>query len=216
MSDDDKYTVRLEKIIDKQDGLLNHYDAKFNQQNSLNNALSNQNKILKEDLQKHKNLLKDMKKNLGQHKNVINKLKKELEEQLKIQQDLHKNYGEVIKELTDELELQEKQKEAIQNKVKQIPNNNPTPNKTNSSNSNKVKLPPKENESNHVSDAVGLIKDKSKEVIEEISDNQKDSVHNKQNVSTSNNQRNKNTCPKCGSKIEDSFIFCDACGYKLK
>ena len=31
MSDDDKYTVRLEKIIDKQDGLLNHYDAKFNQ-----------------------------------------------------------------------------------------------------------------------------------------------------------------------------------------
>ena len=59
MSDDDKYTTRLEKIIDKQDGLLNHYDAKFNQQNSLNKALSNQNKILKEDLQKHKNLLKE-------------------------------------------------------------------------------------------------------------------------------------------------------------
>ena len=37
--------------------------------------------------------------------------KKELEEQLKIQQNLHKDYGEVIKELTDELELQEKQKE---------------------------------------------------------------------------------------------------------
>ena len=137
MSDDDKYTTRLEKIIDKQDGLLNHYDAKFNQQNSLNKALSNQNKILKEDLQKHKNLLKDMKKNLGQHKNVINKLKKELEEQLKIQQDLHKNYGEVIKELTDELELQEKEKEAIQSRVNQIPNK-ATPDKTTSSNSNKV------------------------------------------------------------------------------
>ncbi len=212
MSDDD-YTQKLEKIIDKQDGLLNHYDAKFNQQNSLNDALSNQNKILKEDLQKHKNLLKDMKKNLGQHKNVINKLKKELEEQLKIQQDLHKNYGEVIKELTDELELQEKQKEAIQGRINQIPN------KTTSSNSNKVKLPPRENESNHVSDAVGLIKDKSKEVIEEISDNQKptSTIHNQQNVSTQGNHQNNNdTCPKCGSKIDDSFIFCDACGYKLK
>lgn len=209
MPNDEEYTLRLEKIVDKQDGLLNHYDAKFNQQNSLNNALSNQNKILKEDLQKHKNLLKDMKKNLGQHKNVINKLKKELEEQLKIQQDLHKDYGEVIKELTDELELQEKEKEAIQGKVNQIPNK-PAQNKTTSSNSNKVKLPPKENEHNHVSEAVGLIKDKSKEVIEEISDNTKENVPN-QNI-----QQNKTTCPKCGSKIDDSFIFCDACGYKLK
>ena len=120
MADDEEYCLRLEKIIDKQDGLLNHYDAKFNQQNSLNDALSRQNKILKEDLQKHKNLLKDMKKNIDQHKNVVNKLKKELEEQLKIQQNLHKDYGEVIKELTDELELQEKQKEEIQNKTKQI------------------------------------------------------------------------------------------------
>ena len=79
MADDEEYCLRLEKIIDKQDGLLNHYDAKFNQQNSLNDALSRQNKILKEDLQKHKNLLKDMKKNIDQHKNVVNKLKKELE-----------------------------------------------------------------------------------------------------------------------------------------
>ena len=43
-----------------------------------------------------------MKKNIDQHKNVVNKLKKELEEQLKIQQNLHKDYGEVIKELTKE------------------------------------------------------------------------------------------------------------------
>ena len=77
MADDEEYCLRLEKIIDKQDGLLNHYDAKFNQQNSLNDALSRQNKILKEDLQKHKNLLKDMKKNIDQHKNVVNKLKNE-------------------------------------------------------------------------------------------------------------------------------------------
>lgn len=48
MADDEEYCLRLEKIIDKQDGLLNHYDAKFNQQNSLNDALSRQNKILKE------------------------------------------------------------------------------------------------------------------------------------------------------------------------
>ena len=72
MADDEEYCLRLEKIIDKQDELLNHYDAKFNQQNSLNDALSRQNKILKEDLQKHKNLLKDMKKNIDQHKNVVN------------------------------------------------------------------------------------------------------------------------------------------------
>ena len=71
MADDEEYCLRLEKIIDKQDGLLNHYDAKFNQQNSLNDALSRQNKILKEDLQKHKNLLKDMKKNIDQHKMLL-------------------------------------------------------------------------------------------------------------------------------------------------
>ena len=83
-----------------------------------------------------------MKKNIDQHKNVVNKLKKELEEQLKIQQNLHKDYGEVIKELTDELELQEKQKEEIQNKTKQIGNNQPI-NNNSKLKSNRVELPPR-------------------------------------------------------------------------
>lgn len=217
MADNEEYCLRLEKIIDKQDGLLNHYDAKFNQQNSLNDALSRQNKILKEDLQKHKNLLKDMKKNIDQHKNVVNKLKKELEEQLKIQQNLHKDYGEVIKELTDELELQEKQKEEIQNKTKQIGNNQPI-NNNSKLKSNRVELPPREHDNDHVADAKDLfnnVKEKSKEAIDEISEN------HKKNTATSainNNvpKTNENKCPKCGSVVDNSFIFCDKCGYKLK
>lgn len=217
MADDEEYCLRLEKIIDKQDGLLNHYDAKFNQQNSLNDALSRQNKILKEDLQKHKNLLKDMKKNIDQHKNVVNKLKKELEEQLKIQQNLHKDYGEVIKELTDELELQEKQKEEIQNKTKQIGNNQPI-NNNSKLKSNRVELPPREHDNDHVADAKDLfnnVKEKSKEAIDEISENHKKNTA----TSTINNnvpKTNENKCPKCGSVVDNSFIFCDKCGYKLK
>ena len=27
---------------------------------------------------------------------------------------------------------------------------------------------------------------------------------------------NENKCPKCGSVVDNSFIFCDKCGYKLK
>ena len=164
-----------------------------------------------------KKILKDMKKNIDQHKNVVNKLKKELEEQLKIQQNLHKDYGEVIKELTDELELQEKQKEEIQNKTKQIGNNQPI-NNNSKLKSNRVELPPREHDNDHVADAKDLfnnVKEKSKEAIDEISEN------HKKNTATSainNNvpKTNENKCPKCGSVVDNSFIFCDKCGYKLK
>ena len=97
MTTDKEYVERLEKIIDRQDALLSQLDAKFNQQDSLNEAIIKQNNFLKEDIQKHKNLTRDMNKTVTQQKNVVAKLKKELEDQLKIQQDLHKEYGEVIK-----------------------------------------------------------------------------------------------------------------------
>ena len=107
MEKDNDYVERLEKIIDKQDDLLTHLDAKFDQQQKMNDELSKQNHILREDIKKHKTLLMDMNKTVNQHKNVVKKQKKELEDQLKIQQDLHKDYGEVIKELTDELEAEQ-------------------------------------------------------------------------------------------------------------
>ena len=89
MTTEKDYVERLEKIIDKQDALLSQLDAKFNQQDSLNEAIIKQNNFLKEDIQKHKNLTRDMNKTVTQQKNVVAKLKKELEDQLKIQQDLH-------------------------------------------------------------------------------------------------------------------------------
>ena len=114
MTDEKDYVERLEKIIDKQDALLSQLDSKFNQQDSLNASLAKQNKYLKEDIQKHKNLTRDMNKIVAQHKNVVAKLKKELEQQLKIQQDLHKDYGEVIKNLTDD-QIREKFHSYIKN-----------------------------------------------------------------------------------------------------
>ena len=113
MTTEKEYVERLEKIIDKQDALLSQLDSKFNQQDSLNASLAKQNKYLKEDIQKHKSLTRDMNKTVTQQKNVVAKLKKELEEQLKIQQDLHKDYGEVIKNLTDDLEAEQKKNEEL-------------------------------------------------------------------------------------------------------
>ena len=45
--------------------------------------------------------------------------------------------------------------------------------------------------------------------------------NHKKNTATSainNNvpKTNENKCPKCGSVVDNSFIFCDKCGYKLK
>ena len=51
MNEED-YVKRLEKIIDKQDNLISHLDAKFDQQDSLNKELSKQNSILREDIKK--------------------------------------------------------------------------------------------------------------------------------------------------------------------
>ena len=113
--------------------------------------------------------------------------------------------------------LQEKQKEEIQNKTKQIGNNQPI-NNNSKLKSNRVELPPREHDNDHVADAKDLfnnVKEKSKEAIDEISEN------HKKNTATSainNNvpKTNENKCPKCGSVVDNSFIFCDKCGYKLK
>ena len=112
---------------------------------------------------------------------------------------------------------EEKQKEEIQNKTKQIGNNQPI-NNNSKLKSNRVELPPREHDNDHVADAKDLfnnVKEKSKEAIDEISEN------HKKNTATSainNNvpKTNENKCPKCGSVVDNSFIFCDKCGYKLK
>lgn len=197
---DEEYTERLEKIIDKQNDLLTHFDAKFEQQDSLNENLSNQNAILREDIKKHKNLLMDMNKTVNQHKNVVNKLKKELEEQLQIQQKLHKDYGEVIKELTDELEQYQDNDEV---ETKKIGNN--------SSNSDKVELPPKDFEKDYVSSATNLfsdIKDKSTEAVSDLS---------KQTQSSQSDEKSQaaTKCPNCGAEVQEGFLFCESCGTKL-
>lgn len=120
MTTKDDYVERLEKIIDKQDDLLSQLDAKFKQQDSLNESLAKQNEFLKENIQKHKNLTRDMNKTVTQHKNVVAKLKKELEDQLKIQQDLHREYGEVIKQLTDDLEEEQHKNDDLINKQEEL------------------------------------------------------------------------------------------------
>ena len=61
-----------------------------------------------------------MNKTVTQQKNVVAKLKKELEDQLKIQQDLHKEYGEVIKQLTDDLEEEQNKNEALTKQNKEL------------------------------------------------------------------------------------------------
>ncbi len=109
------------------------------------------------------------------------------------------------------------EKEEIQNKTKQIGNNQPI-NNNSKLKSNRVELPPREHDNDHVADAKDLfnnVKEKSKEAIDEISEN------HKKNTATSainNNvpKTNENKCPKCGSVVDNSFIFCDKCGYKLK
>ena len=193
MVEENEYIERLEKIIDKQDDLLKHLDAKFDQQQSLNDNLVNQNQVLREDIKKHKDLLRDMNKTVTQQKNVVNKLRKELEEQLKIQQDLHKDYGEVIKGLTEELE-EEKEKNGSLLSEKDDED---------SLDSEKIKLPPKEHEFNYVESATNLfsdIKDKSSEVVTDISKNLPQNVKK---------------CPKCGVEVSKEHTFCESCGTKL-
>lgn len=199
MSEED-YVKRLESIIDKQNDLLTHLDAKFDQQQVLNDNLEKQNQILREDIKKHKDLLLDMNKTVNQHKNVVKKLKKELEDQLKIQQDLHKDYGEVIKELTDELEEEKNKNGTLNKKADETPKKG----------SDKIELPPKDYETDYVSSASNLvkdIKDKSSETIHDLS---------KHDEASPSAKVNDNKCPNCGGEIQEGFVFCESCGTKLK
>lgn len=200
--ENEEYVERLEKIIDKQDNLLTQLDAKFDQQQALNENLEKQNQVLREDIKKHKTLLMDMNKTVNQHKNVVKKLKKELEDQLKIQQDLHKDYGEVIKGLTEELE-EEKVKNGTITK---------TDKNTSKKDSDKVELPPKDFEKDYMSSASNLVKDvkdKSEEVINDLSKQEEKPVENKPP------QGNDGKCPNCGAEVQQGYIFCESCGTKL-
>ena len=118
MTSEENYVERLEKIIDMQDNLLSQMDARFSQQDALNEVLFKQNKHLEEEIQKHKDMEKDMNKTITQQKSDIDKLKKEVEEQLEIQKKLHNDYSEVIEELTTNLKVEkEKNKELTKKRL---------------------------------------------------------------------------------------------------
>jgi DNA repair exonuclease SbcCD ATPase subunit len=201
MEKNEEYVERLEKIIYKQDNLLTHLDAKFDQQQALNENLEKQNQVLREDIKKHKTLLMDMNKTVNQHKNVVKKLKKELEDQLKIQQDLHKDYGEIIKGLTDELEEEKVKNGTLTKNDKKAPKD-----------SDKVELPPKDFEKDYVSSASNFVKDvkdKSEDVIGDLSKQEETPVVNQ--TAQSNNGK----CPNCGAEVLEGYVFCESCGTKL-
>lgn len=194
MTDEKDYVERLEKIIDKQDALLSQLDSKFNQQDSLNASLAKQNKYLKEDIQKHKNLTRDMNKTVAQHKNVVAKLKKELEQQLKIQQDLHKDYGEVIKNLTDDLEEEQTKNEELTKKQSQL-----------------------EGEIKKLKDE--LTKAKKTQPVS-TGNSYYDNFNKSATVDSSSSdsetpKMNIRKCPSCGAEVQDGYLFCESCGKKL-
>lgn len=190
MTDEKDYVERLEKIIDKQDALLSQLDSKFNQQDSLNESLAKQNKYLKEDILKHKNLTRDMNKTVVQHKNVVAKLKKELEDQLKIQQDLHKDYGEIIKQLTDDVEEEQNKNEELTKKIKELETEIEKLNRELSS----AKQTPATSASPSYYDALNK--------------------HSTPPSTSSDTSANK-TCPNCGAEIQEGYLFCESCGTKL-
>ena len=184
MTTEKDYVERLEKIIDRQDDL----DAKFNQQDSLNASLKKQNNYLKEDIQKHKDLTRDMNKTVIQHKNVVAKLKKELEAQLKIQQDLHKDYGEVIKNLTDDIEEEQNKNEELLKKQKEL-----------------------EEEIKKLNDE--LTKAKQTPSISSTS-NYYDNF-NKSDANIKDESKTVKKCPSCGADVMEGYVFCESCGSKL-
>jgi len=194
MTTEKEYVERLEKIIDKQDALLSQLDSKFNQQDSLNASLAKQNKYLKEDIQKHKSLTRDMNKTVTQQKNVVAKLKKELEEQLKIQQNLHKDYGEVIKNLTDDLEAEQKKNEEL---IKKQTNLESQIKKLQDDLSKSKQTPAVSNVSGYYG------------AVNPSSSTSQDSSANE------TSKKGLKTCPNCGSQIQEGYVFCDSCGTKL-
>lgn len=193
MTTDKDYVERLEKIIDKQDALLSQLDSKFNQQDSLNESLAKQNKYLKEDIQKHKNLTKDMNKTVTQQKNVVSKLKKELEDQLKLQQDLHKDYGEIIKQLTDDLEEEQNKNEELVKKQNELENEIKKLN---------VDLTKAKQASNTSAGSTyyGTINNSS--TTSDASETTKTEPASKK-------------CPSCGAEVQEGYLFCESCGTKL-
>lgn len=194
MTTEKDYVERLEKIIDKQDELLSQLDSKFNQQDSLNESLAKQNRYLKEEIQKHKNLTRDMNKTVAQHKNVVANLKKELEGQLKIQQDLHRDYGEVIKNLTDDLEEQQNKNEELTKKQSEM-----------------------ENEISKLKDDLAKAKEASNVSTNNTyydSFNKTPTMDSKLDNTDSPEDETKK-CPNCGAEVQEGYLFCESCGTKL-
>lgn len=169
MLENEEYVKRLENIIDKQDELLSQFDAKFNEINSFYKSTSKRNSILTQDLIKHKDILKDMNVRLNKQKNTIAKLKKDLEQRLKIQQKLHKDYGEQIQKLTEELEGKETKKELA---IKESANNNAT--------SDRPKLPPKDDKPDYISEATTFLSDVAEKSQKKI----KEATHSNESDST--------------------------------
>ena len=188
MTTEKDYVERLEKIIDKQDNLLSQLDSRFDQQDALNEYLFKKNNYLEEDIQKHRDLTRDMNKTVTQQKNVVDKLKKELEDQLKIQQDLHKEYGEVIKQLTDDLEEEQAKNEELTKKQAEL--------------EAEIENLKKVNSSKSTSGSDGS-------VTTTFYDNLNKKAENKSSKSDAK------TCPKCGADVKDEYLFCESCGAKL-
>ena len=123
------------------------------------------------------------------------KMKKELEDQLKIQQELHKEYGEVIKQLTDDLEGEQNKNEELIKKQGEF----------------KSKIESLESD---IKDLEKTISTKTKE------DNASqtsfyDSFSQNEKTDDSNTQENSKTCPNCGAQINEGYLFCESCGTKL-